>query len=400
MNLNEENGGVGGAGDPPSRADRWLAGLLSVCLGLFLADAAVSLLHTALECFFGGPGLPFIHGAIAFLTFLMVAGVYLLMGLTPKVPKRVVLPLALFYVGWVLVLLPFAVFYHGSKQVQLFEMAVCAVQLAVGLVLLRQAQGGFRLSWPLVVASGPEVRWFSWKNLAIFGMSNLLVPPLVAAGYLFLGASLLVTHFTGGFLSLHPSGLQAQVRKYIRADGKTIELIPMVHVADAQFYEQVAESFPSNSVILMEGVTDEKKLLTDKLNYSRLAKDLGLAEQKKVFVPANGELVPADVDVSDFSPETIRFVNLATLIHAGGFDQDAMQLMVKEEVKPGVEKRILKDILTKRNEHLFGEIQARLPETETIMVPWGAAHMPGIEAAIRGDGFKLVETHEYKVIRF
>jgi len=34
------------------------------------------------------------------------------------------------------------------------------------------------------------------------------------------------------------------------------------------------------------------------------------------------------------------------------------------------------------------------------MVPWGAAHMPGIAREIIKSGFHLAETREYMVIRF
>ena len=58
------------------------------------------------------------------------------------------------------------------------------------------------------------------------------------------------------------------------------------------------------------------------------------------------------------------------------------------------------DLLRRRNQHLLDEIQARLPETEYLVVPWGVAHMPGIATELQKSGFRLVESREYTLIRF
>jgi hypothetical protein len=41
-----------------------------------------------------------------------------------------------------------------------------------------------------------------------------------------------------------------------------------------------------------------------------------------------------------------------------------------------------------------------LPQSDNIIVPWGAAHMPGLAKEIQKSGFRLDETREYVVIRF
>jgi hypothetical protein len=45
-------------------------------------------------------------------------------------------------------------------------------------------------------------------------------------------------------------------------------------------------------------------------------------------------------------------------------------------------------------------MQRRLSETENIVVPWGAAHMPEIAREIQKEGFRLAEAKDYKVIKF
>jgi len=68
----------------------------------------------------------------------------------------------------------------------------------------------------------------------------------------------------------------------------------MAHIGEADFYRKVSQSFPSNSIILMEGVTDRKSLITNEASYKRAAKSLGLVEQEEEFMPTQGEMVMAD----------------------------------------------------------------------------------------------------------
>ena len=201
-------------------------------------------------------------------------------------------------------------------------------------------------------------------------------------------------------MALHPAGFTVQVRKYVRNDGKTIELFPMSHVADAVFYQQVSQTFPTNSIILMEGVTDVNNLLTNKLSYKRMAKSLGLSEQKETFRPVRGERVRADVDVDQFSPATIDILNLITLVHAKGINPETLRQLLQFTPSPQIQDQLFDDLLWKRNQHLVGEIKSHLLLSDNIMVPWGVAHMPGIAKEIMKIGFRLDETHEYMVIRF
>jgi len=190
------------------------------------------------------------------------------------------------------------------------------------------------------------------------------------------------------------------VRKYVRNDGKTIELFPMTHVADAGFYQKVSLTFPTNSIILMEGVTDENNLLTNKITYKRMAKSLGLAEQHEKFEPTRGKMVRADVDVDQFSRDTIDLLNLAMLVHARGLTPDNVRKFMQYSPPNHFEKELIDDLVKKRNRHVVEEIQSRLSQTDNIMVPWGVAHMPGIAVEIQKSGFRLDGTQEYMVIQF
>jgi len=150
----------------------------------------------------------------------------------------------------------------------------------------------------------------------------------------------------------------------------------------------------------MEGVSDNLNLLTNKITYRRMAASLGVAEQQKEFKPIQGEWVRADVDVEQFSTNTIGFLNLVMRIHSQGFSAETVLPLIQYSPPADFQQQLFDDLLRKRNRHLLEEIQARLSESEHIVVPWGAAHMPEIAREIQKAGFRLDATREYQPIRF
>ena len=397
------SGAVPPALPPPSKpgpgpARHLFAIFLSLCLALFLVSGMVSAVDDSLVLLLRFHLLTAISGILFCLSFLIAMLVYVMMGITPLVPKRLFLPVTLFYAAALLLTLPILIYwYHGVLVVD-WIMSCC--QVFLGLAILHAAQGGPSPRWPLVPVDRLGVRGFSWSNLSVFVLLNVFVLLPAVIVYVFLCAALAVNHFTEGFMALRPNGFLVQVRKYVRDDGKTIELFPMAHVADARFYRRVSRTFPTNSIILMEGVTDDKNLLTNKISYRRMAKSLGLAEQHEAFTPSRGERVDADVDVDQFTPDTIDFLNLVMLVHAKGFTPGNLQKLMQYSPPPHLEEEVINDLLRKRNEHVVEEIQSELPQTDYIMVPWGVAHMPGIAKQIQKAGFRLDQTQEYMVIQF
>jgi hypothetical protein len=372
--------------------------VLSLCLGLFLADAFISLADASLILFCGLHVLSAISGLISILSVVVALGIYGLIGLTPMIPKRLFLPIPLFYLLSTLAVCPVIIYRYGWIHQVAWVISAC--QVILGLLILCWSLGGVKFHWPIVSIGQIGIRYFSWWNLSTFLLINIFVLLPAVIIYLFYCAITAVDHFSDGFMALRPGGFTVQVRKYVRNDGKTIELFPMSHIADASFYQQVSQTFPTNSIILMEGVTDNENLLTNKLSYKRMAKSLGLTEQKQEFNPTNGEIVPADVDVDQFSTNTIGLLNLVTLVHSKGLSAEILLQLVQYAPAPDFEKQLFDDLLTKRNRHLLGEIHSHLEQSDNIMVPWGVAHMPGIAKEIQKAGFHLDETHEYDVIRF
>ena len=375
-----------------------LAILLSLCLGLFLADAIISLMDDSVALLSGVHlllGIRTITGLFALLVALVVYG---LMALTPAIPKGLFVPLALFYLATQLAGYP--IFFLCAGHLPQVNWLLSLAQVACGLWILHRARRGLKSGWRLVPLDRLRGRWFSWRNLIGFSLANVfgLVPAVMI--YLFFSTAWLVDHFTDGFMTLHPDGFMVQVKKYVRDDGKTIQLFPMSHVADAGFYQDISQTFPTNSIILMEGVTDKQHLLKHKISYQRMAKALGLAEQHEKFDPTRGEIVMADIDVDQFTTNTLGLLNLVILIHTGGVDVGTLQKLMQYSVAPNFQEQLFDDLLRKRNQHLLEQIQSHLPETEHLIVPWGVAHMPGVAREIQKSGFRLEETREYMVIRF
>src|SRR5437016_5396535 len=69
-----------------------LAKVLSLCLGFFLADAFVSLADDASMVFFNVHFLAGVRLLVALFALLLAVVVYLLMAITPMIPKRLFVP--------------------------------------------------------------------------------------------------------------------------------------------------------------------------------------------------------------------------------------------------------------------------------------------------------------------
>ena len=131
-----------------------------------------------------------------------------------------------------------------------------------------------------------------------------------------------------------------------------------------------------------------------------MATSLGLAEQQKEFKPSRTQIVHADVDAEQFATNTIDFLNLAMLLHSNGMNAQNFAALMQYSEHPDFQEQLVDDVLRKRNRHLLKEIQAQLSESDHLIVPWGAAHMPEIAKEIQKSGFRLDQTQEYIAIRF
>lgn len=380
----------------PKPARTGLATLLSLILLLFLGSGAIAVLDHSLLLFFQRQDFSAFNGL--FMLLMLLTGIvgFGLMALSPAIPKRYFLPICLFVPVTHIGVLPLLVYFYQQAMWIVWIVAVC--QLLLGLFILRRARQGLKLSWPLIPVARLNDRNFSWANLFAVTFAGAFVVLPALALYTGFSAQLAVDHFTDGFVSLRPSGISMQVRKYVRDDGGRITLVPMSHIGESDFYRDLAASFPEDSVILMEGVTDNQKLLKTGLDYSRAATAAGAVEQTTAFQP-RGEIVAADVDISTFSPTTLEMLHVAMLLHSKGVTPETLPMLMKP-TPPGLEQQLFEDLLTNRNRHLLDVIQQHLGKPGTIIVPWGAAHMPEIAREIQKSGFRMTESQEFMALRF
>lgn len=375
---------------------RLMAGFLNLALLVMLAAAVTSLVHDSMVLSGRSHGLPGLATALGILGLLTAVVVYGLMLLTPMVPKRTFIPLTLCGLLTTLLALPLLIYFYTHSA--LISWGMSLAQLLLWVVILRRLRGSWKLRWPLITAEQLETRAFRWRNFCGFILLHLVVllPALVI--YLLGCGSLAVSHFTDGFVSLRPAGLTMQVRKYIRDDGKTVELVPMSHIGEPEFYQTLAASFSPKATVLMEGVSDKQDMLKEKVGYTKTARDLGLSEQHEVFKP-QGELVAADVDIGQFSKVTLECLKKTMVIHTKGINAETLPLLMQASPED-LPQKLFYDLLTRRNEHLLTVFEERLHQSDHLIIPWGAAHMPGISAGVLKAGFHLQETKDYVAIRF
>ena len=391
----------------------------SLFLILFLADGGCSLLDEIVTLLAPMPPLAELRGLISSSVIVMAVPLYLGLGIDRRLPKRVFLPLIL-YVFWCPVSAWVFPFLAGSRTYGLL-MAVGQVLLCLlPISLFRKNDEPF----PLLPQEMFAVPFFSLRNTLIFGGANLFVVPLVLLLCVFCAANAFMAEYTSGFMRLAPGGLHMTERVY-RRDNRTIRLVGMIHLGERQYYDDLVGSVaPGRTIVLAEGVTDDRKLLRNRLDYGKIAGVLGLTSQEKMLfrgrligeedlegAPPRGAAKPgpvhilrADVDVSSFRPQTIHFLD-ALGKHLMEDSSGSKWLLpfdawAGENITPEMNKTIMDDILYRRNREVIRYMRKALLRYDNIVIPWGALHMAEIEAEVLAQGFKLQQERERVSIDF
>lgn len=203
----------------------------------------------------------------------------------------------------------------------------------------------------------------------------------------------MLTSSTKGFISFEGTSIKS-VEKVFGKNGKTIHLIPMIHIGQETFYKDVSRiEATRKTLLLLEGVTDEKKLMAE-FDYSHIAKKTGLDQQSKHFAPAasknlqkNLDYRLADVDVSEFSPGTRSFLNktLKSISEKSLFET---LFISKDDFKDAQDMvHLTVDLLDRRNAKVLKELRANENAFEVFYIPWGAMHMQELEREIIKMGY-------------
>lgn len=375
----------------------------NVFLALFAIDAGLSVLDEALKLS-GFEGIASLRDAVAYAVIVAVAPMYFLVAVSPRLPARVFLPPLLAAVWFVLGAAPLQLAVDDPAT---YGLTLSLVQLGVSALAYGAVFAGSGWRTPLLdssAAPGPEFAPLRFAGFA--GGTLLLGPPLLAA-YLALAATTWVEVLSAGFVEVDLEGVHLAERHYRNGD-REIRLVGMIHVGSEEVYDRVFDSFALEStVVLEEGVTDESGLLESKLSYGKLAERLDLVTQEPIS-DHYGEAAAVwphlrhpDMDVSEFSNETLEFIERASTIAAAIDDpQELLRLLQDPSALPEAGESVLNDILTRRNERLLEAIDAAVPEYERVIVPWGALHMPWIEEQIESRGFEKTDSTRHRFIEW
>jgi hypothetical protein len=374
-------------------------------IALFLIDAGLSLVDELLAAVFAP--LPIFSGVRFFVAYVVIAlsmVLYACMGIDRRLPKRVFLPLTIYIFWCALALWPLS----GVIARESLGVLSSVGQLVIGglvIVLLRDPDGNSLLSRERF-----RTPFFSFRNTLGFTGINLLLLPLVLVYTGLATTSYYFEQQTAGFLRLSPIGIY-MTERYYHLDGKKVRLAGMMHIGREEYYADLADSISATgTIILAEGVTDQDRLLESRLDYNALAGVIGLTSQDKMEIDGNlvdlddldlvsenvgmqdkPDIARADIDLNRFDPETVEFLNvLGRTMFSGKPWIDALaeyNLWVNDNMTEEGVAGVMADILDKRNVVVIDSMVRSLARYDTIIIPWGALHMPAIEAAVVEQGF-------------
>lgn len=365
----------------------WLPRLFNVFLWLFALDAGITTSLDAYQALVGAPSTlsASLHTTVATLTPIAAILVLLAICSYRETPWHLVL-LPLIFVFWgSLVFIPLPAVVPLEK---ILRFAGVAQLMVAGSCFWTMRTRFPNRPWE-IPAQAFEGSTFSlarvfWSTL----IKIFVVAPILIIGICF---SLIWTleKVSNGFISIRSDGLYTEKRIY-DYEGRQIHLLPTVHIASADFYANLIRELPkSETVILPEGVTDRKKLIRDGLDYSGPAESAGLSTQPSFVDISKLAFRSCDVDVSDFSESTLRDLNSISkcLKQWNAGDHTACLEELSHMRSPDLNS-MKEDLLNQRNARVNEALRGALLEFKHIGIPWGAAHMPGIEDDILKMGAK------------
>ncbi len=233
---------------------------------------------------------------------------------------------------------------------------------------------------------------------------------------------------------------QVRVTEMSDAAGHTVVLFPMIHIGDAAFYKEVQAECDKADVVLTEGVGGDANLsathaFTSYLfaNYARFAAHGGMTEQHEAFGwrknQRRGDMTRAEfsdqmpwwapisqtvllpfaivgLEIWNMSNWIGRMSHLAvgqqTSFHE--WDRHLFCRIIGESDEEEDEDDLdllLPGVLEARNAHLVARLDETLKDTNVkrVALPWGAAHMPGVEKSLKERGYSIGTKRWVKAMR-
>lgn len=351
----------------------------------FVMDTVLSVANTGLAIL-GVQGLDGVQSAVALAVLAASGPMLMLAAASPALPFRILAIPALFpLVVTILAPIP-TLLVFGVDLTPLAAAPATLLQLVVAgaaLRAIRRLGGG----WLLRASDEPA---FAWRRAAAAILCVGLALPLALAVAFTAEVVIGIDIASSGFLRLTLRGVEVAQHDWVR-DGQTVRLVGMVHFGDRSFYRELKRDLNvAGSIVLEEGVTDPDDRLQGRLDYRKLAAKLGLYAQRPL--PRGSPRTDrrnADLSMSDFSPSTVELLGAIGDLYAGRGNVAANIATVRALATPDGTAALLADIFDKRNAHLIAEIDDALDTANFVVVPWGAAHMPVLEDALRSRGFEL-----------
>ena len=356
----------------------WLPKLFNVFLWLFALDAGLTATLDAYQALAGTPSTLFasLHSTVATITAIVALLVLLAICSYRKTPWRLVL-LPLIFVFWgslLFIPLPAVVsierILHFAGFAQLLVAIYCAWTM-----WKRFPNRPWQIPSQVFEGSTFSIARLIWSTL----IKVFIVGPTLIVG-ICVSLVLSLEKVSNGFISIRGDGLYTEKRVY-DYEGREIHLLPTVHIASRDFYSNLIRELPkSETVILPEGVTDRSNLIRDGLDYSGPAESAGLSTQPSFVDMSKLAFRSCDVDVSEFSESTLRDLNnISRCLKRWTAGDHAACLEELSQIRSPDLNSMKEDLLNKRNARVNKALKEALPEFKHIGIPWGAAHMPGIE---------------------
>jgi len=376
----------------------------------FALDGAISVLDDLALAGSTPNTLTVVRSWVAMAVLFIAIGNFVALALDPRLPKRILLPLVAFVAWCALGAYPLLAALGAS---QTSGLMLSGIQLGLGFAAL----GWIRLRstthhWLLHANDLPRRRRRVGYTLRFASATVLIAPPLLA-GLVGLSLSAQVERATAGFMTFDLTGINSTSREYHR-EGRRIDLVGMAHIGENSAYRDLFESFTGQSTLLLEeGVSDEEGLIEEGLFYENVASRIGLEVQPSFEAllastplsdddPEWPDIRNGDVDAREFSDDTIAVLGAAARLYQSARLAPALAEFqaTLDELGPDATESAFRDLIENRNAHLLEEIQASLDDYDRIVVPWGALHLPGVEAAILGWGFEQTASSQRRIIAY
>lgn len=355
-----------------------------------------------------------LSGLASTLGFLVLAALILV----PHLPRFTLLPPVLALL-WQLAGAP-GVTWSISDPSSLVPLeAVSLAAVILGLLMNRLSYGTLLIH----TADLPYHERLAMRTLiaAPIAALVLIIVPVVAV---VAAIPVMIEQQTGGYLKFGREGLE--VRQTIMSKGTSeIHLVGMVHIGEPQFYRDLYKSIPTGALVLAEGVTDRQGVMKTSPNYENAARGLGLESQDEfqqllrdsnrldlppppvgapapAVDPAKPFVVFADMDISDLTPDTRKFIEAVGGVFRSASLDEALQkyMAVTQAFTQGQMMKAMDELIIARNRKALESFDRYEPRFSVIYLPWGAGHMPDFEKQLKARGYAVKSTQTRRIARY